>query len=100
MARRLYKHLVWFHFDSCFIHSALDVCMYVFITVHVQRVGVCWCVCAIALAIFVVLMCAECWLVDMGALCCVRVVSAFVLLSFSLLDIVANYFMSVATIYI
>lgn len=29
------------------------LCMYVFITVHVQGVGVCWCVCAIGDAIFV-----------------------------------------------
>jgi hypothetical protein len=33
--------------------------MYVFITVHVQSVGVCWCVCAIGVAIFVSCPCVR-----------------------------------------
>lgn len=98
VARRLYKQLVWFHFNLCLIHSALDVSMYVFITVHVQRVGVCWCVCAIGVAIFISRRC-ECSLV--GTMLCesVRIVSVFGLLSFSSVDIAANYFMSVVMIY-
>lgn len=76
-ARRLYKQVVWFHFNLCLIHSALDVPMYVFITVHVQRVGVCWCVCAIGVSIFIASMC-ECALVRTTGCKCVRIVSVFV----------------------
>lgn len=35
-----------------FIAHSICLCRYVFITVHVQRVGVCWCVCAIGAVLF------------------------------------------------
>lgn len=86
--------LVRFHFNLCLIHSALCVSMYVFITVHVQRVGVCWCVCAIGEAIFVLCACVRACLCRSCACARMDVVSAFGLLSFSSFDIVANYVMS------
>lgn len=88
LERFIISSLVRFHFNLCLIHSAQCVSMYVFITVHVQRVGVCWCVCAIGDAIFVPCACVHC------ASARVDAVSAFGLLSFSSLDIVANYVMS------
>lgn len=85
---------VRFHFNLCLIHSALCVSMYVFITVHVQRVGVCWCVCAIGDAIFVLCDSVRACLCRWCESVRVDVVSAFGLLSFSSFDNVANYVMS------
>lgn len=69
--------------------------MYVFITVHVQGVGVCWCVCAIGDAILVRCACVRACMCRVLCVCAtVDVVSAFTLLSFSSLDSVANYVMS------
>lgn len=84
VARRRYKQLVQFSFNLCLIHSALDLPMYVFITVHVQRVGVCWCVCAIGVAIFIkrIYICVSSHLFLQRICVCVSFVSAFGLIIF------------------